>query len=177
MQWIGEEPRKQFFSCFQFSCVRLNSILCYYFCSCHVSHTVYRLFLCKWSSSLFDINSFILNQGSPNVSQSGHMSQASSSPALTRRSSAARVAQQPGALAVVEDTTPLLTVVADLEAPIDTVTALPLIICPNCRDVRVFAATTTRSQYNNGKRYFKYPRKNFSILVQWFNLPKVHLYF
>lgn len=89
------------------------------------------------------------------------MSQASSSPALTRRSSAARVAQQPGALAVVEDTTPLLTI-ADLEAPIDNVTGLPLIICTYCRDVRVFAATMTQYQYNNGKRYFKCPRKNFS---------------
>jgi hypothetical protein len=33
-------------------------------------------------------------------------------------------------------------------------------MCPECKDVRVFAATTIQSQYNNGKRYFKCPRKN-----------------
>ena len=30
------------------------------------------------------------------------------------------------------------------------------------RTLGCFAATTTQSKYNNGKRYFKCPRKNFS---------------
>ena len=36
---------------------------------------------------------------------------------------------------------PLVSAV-DLQAPIDDVTGLPLIRCLDCRDVRVFAATT-----------------------------------
>ncbi|CAD6241867.1 unnamed protein product [Miscanthus lutarioriparius] len=83
------------------------------------------------------------------------MSQASSSTARTRR--LARVAP----LAVVRATAPLPTAV-DVEPMEDDVTGLPLIMCPDCRDVRVFAATTMQSKCNNGKRYFKCPRKNFS---------------
>ena len=83
------------------------------------------------------------------------MSQASSSTARTRRS--ARVAP----LAIVRAAAPLPTA-ADVEPMEDDVTGLPLIMCLDCRDVRVFAATTTQSKCNNGKRYFKCPRKNFS---------------
>jgi len=93
------------------------------------------------------------------------MLQASSSTARTRRS--ARVVHQPRHLAVVHAAAPLPGAV-DLEAPIDEVSKLPLIMFPECRDVRVFAATTTQSQYNNGKRYFKCPRKNYvSAVVQF----------
>lgn len=35
-----------------------------------------------------------------------------------------------------------------------------MIICPDCRDVRVFAATTKFGS-NEGKRYFKCPRKTY----------------
>jgi hypothetical protein len=87
------------------------------------------------------------------------MSQASSSTGLTRRSTAARNALQPKPLAVVAAGT--LPTGVDLEAPIDTDTGLPLIICPDCRDVRVFAATTKLGS-NEGKRYFKCPRKTFA---------------
>ncbi|KAG2605649.1 hypothetical protein PVAP13_4NG089234 [Panicum virgatum] len=83
------------------------------------------------------------------------MSQESSSTARTRRSSAARVALQPGPLAVVAAVPPPTAV--DLQAPLDDMTGLPLIMCPTCKDVRVFAATTMKSQYNIGKRFFKYP--------------------
>ena len=69
------------------------------------------------------------------------MSQASSSTTCTRRSSAARVALQPTPLVVVA-AAPLPTVV-DLETLIDDVSGLPLIMCPDCKDVRVFAANTT----------------------------------
>ena len=96
------------------------------------------------------------------------MSQASSSTSLTRRSSTARVAPQPRALAVVA-AEPAPTDV-DLQDPIDDVTGLPLIMCPDCKDVRVFAATTTKSEYNVGKRFFKCPRKtyrNVSAVVQF----------
>ncbi|CAD6226180.1 unnamed protein product [Miscanthus lutarioriparius] len=84
------------------------------------------------------------------------MSQASSSIVKTFRRSA-RVAP----LAVVRAIAPLPTA-ADVEPMEDDVTGLPLIMCPDCRDIRVFAATTTQSKCNNGKRYFKCPRKNFS---------------
>ncbi|CAD6338145.1 unnamed protein product [Miscanthus lutarioriparius] len=57
------------------------------------------------------------------------MSQASSSTARTRRS--ARVAP----LVVVRAAAPLPTA-ADVEPMEDDVTGLPLIICPDCRDVR-----------------------------------------
>ncbi|KAG2571840.1 hypothetical protein PVAP13_7KG121866 [Panicum virgatum] len=87
------------------------------------------------------------------------MSQASSSTARTRRSSADRVALQPGPLAVVA-AVPLPTTV-DLQAPLDDMTGLPLIMCPTCKDVRVFAAITTKSQYNIGKRFFKCPRQGY----------------
>ncbi|CAD6269353.1 unnamed protein product [Miscanthus lutarioriparius] len=83
------------------------------------------------------------------------MSQASSSIARTRRS--ARVAP----LAVVRAIAPL-HIAADVEPMEDDVTGLPLIMCPDCRDVRVFAATTMQYKCNNGKRYFKCPRKKFS---------------
>ncbi|XP_025822253.1 uncharacterized protein LOC112898056 [Panicum hallii] len=46
-----------------------------------------------------------------------------------------------------------------LPASIDDVTGLPLILCPDCKDVSVFSATTTQSEHNVGRRYFKYPRK------------------
>jgi hypothetical protein len=87
------------------------------------------------------------------------MSQASSSTCRTRRSSAARNALQPRPLAVVAASTEPTGV--DLEAPVDYDTGLPLIICPDCKDVRVFAANT-KSGSNIGKRYFKCPRKNYS---------------
>ncbi|CAD6245964.1 unnamed protein product [Miscanthus lutarioriparius] len=96
------------------------------------------------------------------------MSQASSSNARNRRPSAARSAQEPRPLAVV-DAAPLASAV-DLQAPIDDVTGLPLIRCPDCRDVRVFAATT-KSGSNKGKRFFKCPRKSYgngSCSRYWF---------
>jgi len=74
---------------------------------------------------------------------------------------------QPRPLAVVAAGT--VPTGVDLEAPIDDVTGLPLIMCPDCRDVRVFAATTIYSN-NIGKRYFKCPRKtytNVSELVEF----------
>jgi len=99
------------------------------------------------------------------------MSQASSSNARNRRSSAARSAQEPGPLAVV-DATPLASAV-DLQVRIDDVTGLLLIRCPDCRDVRVFAATT-KSGSNKGKRFFKCPRKSYGNVsaVAQFALPK-----
>ena len=107
------------------------------------------------------------------VYQSGLMSQASSSTTCTRRSSAARVALQPTPLVVVAAAP--LPMVVDLETLIDDVSGLPLIMCPDCKDVRVFAANTTQSGLNFGKRYFKCPRKNYqnvsviiiSILFEW----------
>nr|CAZ96127.1 conserved hypothetical protein [Saccharum hybrid cultivar R570] len=87
------------------------------------------------------------------------MSQASSSTGRTQRSSAARNALQPRPLAIVATSTEPTGV--DLEAPVDYDTGLPLIICPDCKDVRVFAANT-KSGSNIGKRYFKCPRKNYS---------------
>ena len=81
------------------------------------------------------------------------MSQASSSTTRTRWSSVARVSQQPAPLVVVAAVPP--PTVVELQAPIDDVTVLPLIMCPDCKDVRVFAATTTQSEYNVGKRFFK----------------------
>ncbi|KAG2620305.1 hypothetical protein PVAP13_3NG168576 [Panicum virgatum] len=87
------------------------------------------------------------------------MSEASSSTARIRRSSAARVALQPGPLAVVATVPPPTAV--DLQAPLDDMTGLPLIMCPICKDVRVFAATTTKSQYNIGKRFFKCPQQGY----------------
>jgi hypothetical protein len=89
------------------------------------------------------------------------MSQASSS--STRNRQSARVVHQPGPL-VVHDAAPLAAAV-DLDPVIDEVSKLPLIMCPECRDVRVFGATTTQSQYNNGKRFFKCPRKNYVSIV------------
>ncbi|KAG2550087.1 hypothetical protein PVAP13_9KG241100, partial [Panicum virgatum] len=79
---------------------------------------------------------------------------ASSSTDRTRRSSTARVALQPGPLAVVAATRPPTAV--DLQAPPDDMTGLPLIMCPTCKDVQVFAATTTKSQYNVGRRCSSY---------------------
>ena len=87
------------------------------------------------------------------------MSQATSSTARTRRSSVARVSQQPAPLAVVAAVPP--PTVVELQASIDDVIGLPLIMCPNCKDVREFAATTTQSEYNIGRRFFKCPRKNY----------------
>ncbi|XP_066335671.1 uncharacterized protein [Miscanthus floridulus] len=87
------------------------------------------------------------------------MSEASSSTVRTRRPSASRDAMQPRPLAVVAAGT--VPTGVDLEAPIDDVTGLPLIMCPDCRDVRVFAATTIYSN-NIGKRYFKCPRKTYT---------------
>ncbi|RCV23520.1 hypothetical protein SETIT_5G012700v2 [Setaria italica] len=87
------------------------------------------------------------------------MSQASSSTARTRRSSAARVSLQPTPLAIVA-TAPPPTVV-EPPAPIDDVIGLPLIMCPDCKDVRVFAATTMQSNDNTGRRFFKCSRKNY----------------
>jgi hypothetical protein len=91
------------------------------------------------------------------VHQSGVMSQAWSSTARSRRRSTARDVVEPRPLAVVAAGTVPISV--DLEAPIDDVTGLPLIMCPDCKDVRVFAANTTYSN-NVGKRFFKCPRKN-----------------
>ena len=88
------------------------------------------------------------------------MSQASSSAALTQRSSAARFGRQPEALAVVA-AAPTPTAI-DVQAPLDDVIGLPLIMCPDCKDVRLFAATTMKSQYNVGRRFFKCPQKNYS---------------
>ena len=73
------------------------------------------------------------------------MSQASSSTARIQRSSAARVSRQPAPLAVVAVAPP--PTVVELQAPIDDVTGLPLIMRPNYKDVRVFAATTTQSEF------------------------------
>ncbi|KAG2612177.1 hypothetical protein PVAP13_4KG262500 [Panicum virgatum] len=87
------------------------------------------------------------------------MSQASSSTTRTRRSSAAQVALQPGPLAVVAAVPPSTAV--DLQAPLDDMTGLPLIMCPTCKDVWVFTGTTTKSQYNIGKRFFKCPRQGY----------------
>ncbi|PUZ60867.1 hypothetical protein GQ55_4G204200 [Panicum hallii var. hallii] len=74
------------------------------------------------------------------------MSQASSSTARTRRSTAARVSLQAAPLAIVAPTLPPTDV--RLPALIDDVTGLPLILCPDCKDVRVFATTTTQSEHN-----------------------------
>lgn len=87
------------------------------------------------------------------------MSQASSSTARSRRSSAARVALEPAPLAVVAAAPPPTDV--DVQAPLDELTGLPLITCPTCKDVRLFAATTTKSQRNVGKRFFKCPRQGY----------------
>ncbi|XP_066396886.1 uncharacterized protein [Miscanthus floridulus] len=72
----------------------------------------------------------------------------------------ARFGWQPEALAIVA-AAPTPTAI-DVQAPFDDVTGLPLIMCPDCKDVRLFAATTTKSQYNVGRRFFKCPRKNYS---------------
>jgi hypothetical protein len=85
------------------------------------------------------------------------MSQAWSSTARSRWRSTARDVVEPRPLAVVAAGT--VPIGVDLEAPIDDVTGLPLIMCPDCKDVRVFAANTTYSN-NVGKRFFKCPRKN-----------------
>jgi len=99
------------------------------------------------------------------------MSQASSSNARNRCSSTARSAQEPGPLAVV-DAAPLASAI-DLQAQIDDVIGLSLIRCPDCRDVRVFAATT-KSGSNKGKRFLKCPRKSYGNVsaVAQFALPK-----
>jgi hypothetical protein len=91
------------------------------------------------------------------VHQSGVMSQAWSSTACSRWQSTARDVIEPRPLAVVAART--VPIGVDLEAPIDDVTGLPLIMCPDCKDVRVFAANTTYTN-NVGKRFFKCPRKN-----------------
>uniref|UniRef100_A0A804LET2 Zinc finger GRF-type domain-containing protein n=1 Tax=Zea mays TaxID=4577 RepID=A0A804LET2_MAIZE len=85
------------------------------------------------------------------------MSQAWSSTVRSRRRSTARDVVEPRPLVVVAVGT--VPIGVDLEAPIDDVTGLPLIMCPDCKDVRVFAANTTYSN-NVGKRFFKCPRKN-----------------
>jgi len=79
---------------------------------------------------------------------------------------------QPRPLVVVVAST--LATGVDLEASIDDVTGLPLIMCPDCMDGRVFAATTMYSN-NIRKRYFKCPRKNYRNVseVLDFALPKV----
>jgi hypothetical protein len=100
------------------------------------------------------------------------MSQASSSSARTRWTSTARDALHPRSLAVVAAAP--LGVTDDLEASMDEVTGLPLIRCPECMDVRVFAATTTQSQRNIGKRYFKCPRKNYVSVVVHYEYFKFH---
>jgi hypothetical protein len=100
------------------------------------------------------------------VSQLGIMSHAASSctTARTRRSA------------------PDMTGCVDPEAPIDEVSKLPLIKCPECKDRRVFPATTMKSEANRGKRYFKCPRKSYVSVVTidfvWtliFNLHCPHL--
>ncbi|XP_008664156.1 uncharacterized protein [Zea mays] len=77
------------------------------------------------------------------------MSQAWSSTARSQRRSTARDVVEPRPLAVVAAGT--VPIGIDLEAPIDDVTGLPLIMCPDCKDVRVFAANTTYSN-NVGRR-------------------------
>ncbi|KAG2560994.1 hypothetical protein PVAP13_8KG119103 [Panicum virgatum] len=74
------------------------------------------------------------------------MSQALSSTAHTRHSSTPRVPLQASPLAVVVVALPPTDV--QLPAPIDDVSGLPLIWCPDCKDVRVFAATITNSEHN-----------------------------
>lgn len=98
------------------------------------------------------------------------MSQAASSSARNRRSNAL----EPRPLAVVAVGTE--PTVVDLEAPIDDDSRLPLIFCPDCKDVRVFTAITTYSDANRGKRYFKCPRKNYRPVseVVEFALAKFH---
>ena len=91
--------------------------------------------------------------------QSGIMSQASSSTVRSRRQSAARDVVEPRPLAIVAAGS--LPIGVDLEAPIDEVTRLPLIVCPTCKDVRVFAANTKNGS-NVGKRFFKCLRKNYN---------------
>ncbi|XP_039841835.1 uncharacterized protein LOC120702144 [Panicum virgatum] len=61
---------------------------------------------------------------------------------------------------LVADLVPPSTAV-DLQAPLDDMTGLPLIMCPTCKDVWVFTGTTTKSQYNIGKRFFKCPRQGY----------------
>jgi len=70
------------------------------------------------------------------------------------------------------DAVPLASAI-DLQALIDYVSRLPLIRCPDCRDVRVFAAMT-KSGSNKGKRFFKCPRKSYGNVsaVAQFALPK-----
>ena len=99
-------------------------------------------------------------------------SQASSSTTRTQRSSVARVPLQAAPLAIVAAAQPPTDV--QLPVLIDDVSGLLLIWCPDCKDVRVFAATTTNSEHNIGKRYFKCPRKKFRnvsvlIFMQWPN--------
>jgi len=53
----------------------------------------------------------------------------------------------------------------DPDAPIDEVSKLPLIKCPECKDRRVFAATTIKSEVNRGKRYFKCARQSYVSAV------------
>ena len=53
----------------------------------------------------------------------------------------------------------------DPEAPIDEVSKLPLIKCPECKDRRVFPNTTMKSEVNRGKRYFKCPRQSYVSVV------------
>ncbi|XP_021321254.1 uncharacterized protein LOC110437216 [Sorghum bicolor] len=93
------------------------------------------------------------------TTKSGIMSQASSSTVRSRRQSAARDVVEPRPLAIVAAGS--LPIGVDLEAPIDEVTRLPLIVCPTCKDVRVFAANTKNGS-NVGKRFFKCPRKNYN---------------
>ncbi|XP_021317695.1 uncharacterized protein LOC110435914 [Sorghum bicolor] len=94
------------------------------------------------------------------------MSQASSSTVCSRRQSAARDVVEPRPLAIVAAGS--LPIGIDLEAPIDEVTRLPLIVCPTCKDVRVFA-TNTKNGSNVGKRFFKCLRKNYNNgTCDWF---------
>lgn len=95
------------------------------------------------------------------------MSQASSSTGLNRRSSTGRNVVQAQPLAVVAAGS--MATGFDPEAVTDNATGLPLIFCPDCNDVRVFSAIT-KSGVNEGRRYFKCPRKthvNVSEVVKF----------
>ena len=95
------------------------------------------------------------------------MSQASSSTGLNRRSSTGRNVVQAQPRAVVAAGS--MATGFDPEAVTDNATGLPLIFCPDCNDVRVFSAIT-KSGVNEGRRYFKCPRKthvNVSEVVKF----------
>ncbi|CAL5077304.1 unnamed protein product [Urochloa decumbens] len=83
------------------------------------------------------------------------MLQASSSSAWNRRSAGARVwcsslaPEAPAAIAPLETTIP----------PLGDATGLPLIVCPNCGDLRLVAFTCKWTK-NCSKTFFKHPRKD-----------------